>query len=563
MLSLKKKPDDRVSSKELVNRWKARITNSEFARHPQENNWQRWLAIVDDNLWLGRKMSTGEEPTQVNLLKSTIMQVLPHVLLEPPVIDIRSYAADTDSMEIAFIYERVAEYLDKQLDLFDEFKLAAYDAFLLGNGILKIGYWGDVGIGTQPWGSGLTVANRSAMVDYSSLFEIYPDFSAKRWKNLGYVIQQSFMHIDEIKSNDGYKKRMRDKLEPTATADKVYAFQPPNATDNEEYVLLQEVNDFRGSRTLVLSPNLDDALYEGPQLYGINPYENLSFWPRPRNVWGDSISQSIEAHIKELSETSTYLSKRVALEGLLKIFVAAGSFSDEEVKRLKNKENEVFQVAGDLSNSVHVVDFGLSKAQYSFGVHSAFLLERIRELSGVTQQELGIHESGVETKFEANMLKEASSVRNAMRKRLFSRFASSVITKLLYVVSLEYPPVQIAQMAGLGSEYAWLIEKAGPFDASKYEVRYGMTAANSRQERIQKLMIFRDLVGPNVNPIMMAKMVTDALDFEFTNELMVYQMLAQGGQGGAGGQPAMQAAQGVAQTRVAGGQQQQSAGALS
>ena len=40
--------------------------------------------------------------------------------------------------------------------------------------------------------------------------------------------------------------------------------------------------------------------------------------------------------------------------------------------------------------------------------------------------------------------------------------------------------------------------------------------------------MFQQLVGPYINPVVMAKMVTDAIDFDFAEELMVYNALGIG-----------------------------------
>jgi hypothetical protein len=271
------------------------------------------------------------------------------------------------------------------------------------------------------------------------------------------------------------------------------------------------------------------------------------------------MTQSIEKHVKELSEVQTYMNRTVAKEAILHVLINSAMITPEAQQKLEDGKDGYVPVIsdGDLSHAVHVLDYGTNSSQYSFQVARQELLETIRSISGVAASQRGWHEPGVETAEEARMLEAAGDVRNTMRKRAFSRFASRTISKLLYIITLEYPPERIAAMAGIGPEYAPLIAAAGPFDATKFVVDYGMTAANSRQERLQKLMIFKSMVGDYLNPAVLARMTADVLDFDFTDELMVYQALGMNSNQGTSNIPTGNAALGIARSRMAPSGQQQ------
>lgn len=554
----KRKSDEDLSKPDVLERWKRRFKNTELKRKKEERNWARYASIMDDNLWHDQSLSDGSEPSQVNELKACIMSILPYIMLEPPVIDIRAYN-ETD-VQLAAIYENVAKYVDRQYDLFTEFMYACYDALLYGNGIFKLGYWDDVLIDKPLWGSGTTQAfgaTKAAYAKQTPLIEIFPDFHARRWSEQRFLIHQIPMHIDDILDNPAYNRKSARKLSPTYSADEVFDFESaPNIDVEHEYVKIQEVHDFRLGRVGIMAEGLDEWLYFDAEPYNIVPYENLTFWPRPKSVWGDSLTQSIEKHIKELSEMTTYMSRTVAKEALLKVLYNPAMIG-ENLARLEDKSDSFVPVLGDdLAKALHVVDYGTAQSQYAFHMGIAQLEERIRGISGVTAQQRGSHEAGVETAVEANMLQSASDVRNTMRQRMFSRFASRSISKLLYVITLEYPAERIAEMAGLDSSWAWMIRAAGPFDATKFNVDYGMTAVNARQERLQKLVMFKNLVGDYLNPVVLAKMAADILDFDFVDEMMVYQALGMGGAQGSSNTQVQNSAEAVAGTRVDGGSPQ-------
>jgi len=365
------------------------------------------------------------------------------------------------------------------------------------------------------------------------------------------------MHIDDILDNPAYKKKASRKLSPTYSADEVFDFESsPNIDVEHEYVKIQEVHDFRLGRVGIMAEGLNEWLYYDDEPYNIVPYENLTFWPRPKSVWGDSLTQSIEKHVKELSETMTYMNRTVAKEALLKVLYNPAMIG-ENLARMEDKSDSFIPVLGDdLSKALHVVDYGTAQSQYAFHMSLTQIREMIRSVSGVTAQQRGWHEEGVETAVEANMLQSAADVRNTMRQRMFSRFASRSISKLLYIITLEYPAERIAEMAGLDSSWAWMIRAAGTFDATKFNVDYGMTAVNARQERLQKLVMFKNLVGDYLNPVVIAKMAADILDFDFVDEMMVYQALGMNGTQGSSSTPVQNAAGAVAGTRVDGGSPQ-------
>ena len=547
-----------------LEKWQARFKNCAQLRRNEALNWDRYDSIMDDNLWRsGTMRDSNKEPSQVNELKVCIMAILPYIILEPPVIEIRSHSAAMHDLQMASIYEKVAEYIDSKYDLFTEFMYACYDALLYGNGIFKMGYWDDVLIDKPLWGSGLSEAfgtTRAAYAKQTPLTEIYPHYQARRWNEMRYLIHQIPMHIDDVLDNPAYNRTAARKLVPTYSAEQLYGSSESESNTissldlDKEFVKIQEVHDFRRGKVMIMAEGLNQWLYNDAEPYNIVPFENLMFWPRPKSVWGDSLTQSIEKHIKELSETNEYASRTVAKEAMLKVLFNPAMIGEVPQKKLENISDEYVPVLtgqGPLSDAIHVVDYGTGQSQYAFHIRQVELQEYIRGISGVTAQQRGTHEEGVETAVEANMLQSASDVRNTMRQRMFAKFASRVISKLLYIVTLEYPPEKIAQMAGIDSSYAWTISAAGAFDATKFRVDYGMTAINSRQERFQKLMMFKNIVGENfVNPASLAKMAADILDFDLSDEMMVYQALGQGQGPGSSSAPVQNAAQAVAGTRI-------------
>ena len=537
-----------LSERDQLEYWSHKFENAKHFREPMDNKWKRWARMIDDEIW-----GNNDKIAQVNELKSVIFTILPFIILEPPVIEIRAY--NIRDVEMAAIWERVATYVDRQYDQFSEFIWCVYSALLYGSGIAKLSYWDDILIERPTWGSGVTEpfgVNRAAYAVNNSITEIYPDVRAERWETQRYLIQTNFLHIDDVLDNQGYNKKAKSQVKPTYAAEKM-DFSLPHVEQESEYVKVYEIHDFRNGKVMIMSDNNDKWLYNDVEPYGIVPYEHLAFMNRPKAVWGDSISQTIEGHVKAISENLQFMNDAVGKEGILKVLLKLGEWQETDIAKLNTNKDEIIPIISDnLDNALKVVDYNTAKKDFIFEQSMNSLREIIRSVTGVTQQERGVHEAGVETKFEASMLKTASDVRNQMRKRMFSRFASRSISKLLYLISREYSGARIAQMAGLDEQWGYNIQT--PFDATKFEVDYGMTAANSRSERLQNLMLFKNLVGDYANPVILGKMAAEAMNFDFVSEMMVLGSIGAGGGGvpaGAGG-----AAAGVINSRLSPNQSQ-------
>lgn len=539
-------------AKEELEKWRAFLKLARHKRMAQEANWARWAYIMDDNLWRGGRLPDNTEPLEVNELKSNIFAILPNIILEQPVIDVKAHSME--DVQLAFIYERLAEYIDRHYGLFEEFLYAVYDALLYGNGLMKLGYWPDAQIGNYTWGVGFGQYKSSAYAKHLSLFEVYPDYRHRKWSEQRCFIHESPMHIDDVQNNPMYEKRVTNKIKPMLSADRVFEFDLNVEQLKNEYVGVQEVHDYTTGEIMVMAEGANDWLYRGPEPHIDirSPFENLEFMPRPRVLWGDSISQAIEEHCKELSETLTYMSRAVAREGVIKVLMAAAQWDSEAIDELKLPKDSFVEVSPPLKDAYEVMDTKSAGKGYVFQTAINALQEIIRSTTGVTMQEQGRHEPGVETLGEMQVLKVASGVKNSMRQRRFSRFASRVIGKLLYIVTTTYPPERMAAMAGLDEIWGRTIE---PFDPARFVVDYGSTAMNSRNDRWNKIQAFVSLFGQFLNPAVMVKLGADAMDFDFTDELMVLNATGQGA-GGAGQQPAgmAEAAVPVARSRLTAGQ---------
>jgi len=246
-----------------------------------------------------------------------------------------------------------------------------------------------------------------------------------------------------------------------------------------------------------------------------------------------SLAQRVEEHAIAISKAYYYLLAHTKKSGITKLLIEAASMNPEATKKLKSElDFEVVPVDG-VSQGNPVQELKLTGATQDWYNNFALIDSVIRHASGVTQQERGKHESGVRTAFEIARLQESSDARNQHRVKKLNVFISDVMSKMLRIASENMHPGKIAEFVGLPQEYAFMIK---PFDRVKLQVKFGSTALEARNEKLNRVMNFVQLVsatGLQVNPQAFTELVSDALGLELQEK----NMLMQAQQGGSNPRP--------------------------
>jgi len=530
------------TEKETYQSWREIYGFCVQSRQNIERKWRRWYNIADDNLWAGSKNTDGSEAIEVNELGSIIETIIPNIILYPGKIEVR--AIQDEDIYKAVIFEYIAKYILTHYNIKQQFMKCVYDTLVLGDSLTKVGYWLLPLVQDAQWRAGLSGATtESAFALHTPLFEFYPDYHVSDWSLQRFFIHEVWKHIDEFIDNDLYDQKQVDKLKPSATERDV--FDPTNNTlsNKREYVKVQEVHNLVKSEMMIMAyhHNAETFLMQGIETYPLIPFEHLSFFPRPMNIWGTAISQRIEKHLISLSRYHSGLDSVLRKLAVFKIMFDSTKVKPDVIKLLKNAEDVVLPVVGPPQGVVETVDLGISGKQFVFDQAINIKETTIRSMSGVTQQEMGVAETGVDTAFEVNTLKKASDIKNQMRLTLFESFATRILEKLMYIVSVEYTPDRIAKMTGI-DEFI-ISDLLEPYDPGRYLVEYGQTAANSNIERMNKLQwLMQSPLAQAINPAWALQIASDALGFEYTDNMILPGVTLQSG---AGQQQGATAPQGV------------------
>lgn len=525
------------------NDWITAIKYSRSGRMAIEACWRRWYNITDDFLWGNKKMSTGDAPIQVNMMQSLLQSIIPNVTFQGGKVELRAFGMD--DVIGAAIWEKAAKHLVLKQNLADEFEMVVFNALVLGDGLMKIGHHTLPLLSEPQWNAGLASERGAQPLSVFGmewpLFEFLPDYSVDRWKRQRFFIHELDKHIDEVKDNPAYVKKQVDKVEPTRRANDIFYLDHTNKVDKKkDYVAIQEVHDLINARVMVIAEGsgADSYLYNEPEPFNMIPMERLSFFPRPMNVFGKGITQSIERHLLSISKIHTYMEKTARNEALVNVILDAARWPKESIKELEKSKDSFIALTGDPAGSYDIMQFGAASKNFVFDQILGLKKQEIREEAGAGRQQQGMHEVGVRTATESMLLEGNADVINKWRARKFSEFASRVLEKMLFIVSVTYPPERIAKMVGYPVQaIAPFLE---PYDPSKYILKYGEAAIMDRAERQQKFMAFVQMFGQVLNPAMAVQVAADIFDLEYSDEMLVPGQLMGGGGGqqAGGGEPA-------------------------
>lgn len=540
-------PRKNLTQKQLYDAWTRNIKRARSGRRAMESKWRRWYNIVDDAMWGRGHLADGSHAIQVNVLHSILQGVIPAITFGEGKVESR--AINNEDIYRAAIYEGIGRHHVRKSGLQDQFLSTVFDALVLGDGLTKVGYHTLPLLGEPQWNSG--IASEQGPRPFTTygmnmpMFEYLPDFAASQWNRQRFFIHELDKHIDEVKENPLYEKKQVAKIKPSRRSEDIFYIGEIDKEDKKkDYVALQEVHDLVEAKVYILAENqgTDGFLYQDVEQFGMIPVERLSFFPRPMNVFGKGITQSIEKHMVSLSKMHTYMENRVKKESLIKMLINIAGMKPEARKQLENSNDAVIPITGDPQNMVEVVNYGAAASNFVFERAMSIKKGEIREIAGAGRQQMGIHETGVRTATESQNLQVNADSVNAWRSKRFNDFAARVIEKMIFITTVTQTPEAIAKMVGYPVHLVipWL----EPYDPSRYITTYGGAALQDQAERREKFMAFMQLFGQALNPAMAIQIAADVFDIEYTDKLLVPGLGlggAVGGQGqlaGGGGEPA-------------------------
>jgi len=365
---------------------------------------------------------------------------------------------------------------------------------------------------------------------YVSPKKVLWDYRVTDWDNKRWFAEEIIKPTEEVKRSNLYSNTRNLKGNLSSIQDITGVKRKLVKEYEGDLVLLVEKHDLENRKIITVAEGHNKILRKDDD-YGMEVYTPLAFAPtRPKRFWGKSLAQSIEEHVIRLSNIHYYMDSHSKRGGLTKVLVDSQMFSAAALKKLRsNKDFEIIPVDGLAQGNTPAMGLKFDQVGMDWYANLNIIKKTIRELSGVTEQERGTHEAGVETAYEVARLFESSEGRNRFRMLMLNEFTSSVMEKVLRIASSYFNPAKICDMVGLPTEWSFMLL---PYDKMRLSVKFGSTALEARKEQLNRVMLFFQIasqLGMQLNPQAVLAMVSKALGLELQESLLLT-----GGAGGAG-----------------------------
>lgn len=522
----------------LVKEWEEELMFAEAARKPYLAHWQYWEEVYDDNLWAtadfkkrGRRSKQNQTETfypQVNELETIVLSILPKIHFYEPVFEIRPVYSDLIWRFSAAVWELYASVLYDILGMHDSIGECALDTLLLGGGVHKTGLWYEVEsseytLGDETAGGSNIRGEIELLSGDVSPRSLLWDYRVKKWKDKRWLAEEIIKPLDEVKKSPMYKNTTGLVGTLTSTRGIEGVRRKDLRNRKGDLVRLYEIHDFANSQIITIADDHPKVLRKDSD-YGEELYDQLTFTPtRPQRVWGKSIVQSIEEHVIRLSKYMYYLDSHMMRGGLSKVLFDPARITKDGQALLENKKDfQLVPVEGLAETAADPVrEVKYSNVGYDWFANVNLVQDVIRLLSGVTQQERGRHEAGVETAFEVAKLSEASATRNQDRIKRINKYVSNIMAKVLKLASDSVHPSKILSQVGLPTEWSFMLQG---FSKMKLSVKFGSTALEARQQMLSRVAMLGQIAGAAgipLNPQGYMELVTEALGIEFNEKQLL------------------------------------------
>jgi len=524
---------------EKLNKWVAEISIARTIREDYVRNWNYYEQMYDDNLWglaTGRfenvrrrsRINSYDMIPQVNIIQPIIESVLSKVHVFSPAFQVQSVFNDPRQRFAALAWESYADILYELLDINSSSEEIIIDGLLLGSGVSKIGYAGDFDSEAYTLGDSSikepVIFSDNVFMEDVEIQNLLVDFRVKRWGDKRWIAEEIVKPVDEVKDNDLYSntKNLQATIHPSKDIPGIARKDINRADKERDLVRLVEIHNLKEGKIITIADGHNRILREDDD-YGYDVYNQLTFSnSRPRRVWGKSVTQTVEEHSVSLSKIYYHLLSHSKRTGITKILVEASALTPAAIRQLESvKDVEIVPVDG-VSQGSPVQELKFSGPSGDFYANFQLVDSIIRQSSGVTQQDRGKHEPGVRTAFEAGLLEEGSDDKNNRRIKKLNEFTASVMSNILRIASDNIPIAKIAEAIGLPAQFARLIT---PFDQMSLKVKFGSTAAQAQQQKLNRVMTFTQIatqLGLQINPQVVMEMMSDALGLElWENNLLI------------------------------------------
>jgi hypothetical protein len=515
----------------LYAKWRDRIHKHRELIKPRIAEWKANLALYRQEFPENSKVKPESDAIYINHYFNLVRTIIPSIYFKNP--EVLCDPRNGTPPEFAKVKEQLINYQLERIHFDMEARRVVFDAFTAGYGVMKFGFGSALERPVQITDElslddtlGLTptqeeefhdsrVTNDDPFALRTPPQNFFPDPLASTLHDARWVIHRIIKPMDQLKESSRYPKSLTtnvqgisldpeesDLLSTTSlgTRSDLHDFEPT--------VPLYEIWDRENMRLMVMDEwNMRNGgsqfIYNEPWPYKLEdfPFEVLVFNYDPESpqgipdmrIWYNPITamnllRSMQfRHVKRFNR---------------KFLVQHGSITGGALDQLISDEDgavvDVNVAGGDVRGAAGLLEAGpLSSDNYNL---AGMLKDDLMSSAGTTEGRRGVSER-TKTATEAGIQEQNAQLRDSDRLYLVSKFVEGGCKKVLALDQQFLVPSYADFVVGSDLLGIWEVSRKEVLECSvSTRVRVGSSAFMSREVRVQRLLDFAKIIGPQVDP---------------------------------------------------------------
>ncbi len=478
------KPSTIISGSKALQHWKDEIKLGIRYRqmYGKSKKWKAYKNMLR-GFW-----QKGVVP--VNIMHAIAASLIPQVYFRNPRVGVNPKRPGL-AMH-ARVWERIDNYLIKELWLKNEMKSGILDCYYAGRGPGIIGY--DTEFGFNPsfmvddemktrLGTDASLTNfnkKGDRIEYQDnvkpgmpwYLRCNPEdfvvpWGTRRWEEARWFGFRFMRMVRDMQEDPKYKHTASlkgiysSKMEGSAEGSPNSKMDLEKESTGRKWVECFQIHDKRSGRVMVLSLDHDKFLrdeFDYLQVEGL-PAHVLGFNEDPDHFWWTPDARLIEVQQEEINDIRT-MAKKHRKVGLLKGLYDKGALKKEELAKFLDGDPKAFAgidvgVGGDIRKIIALVQ---SHVPPDLSVAAREVREDVRETVGFSRNQMGAFEapSGRRTAHEAEIVRAASMIRIDERRDAMADHLEKIVRSLNQLVAENWTAERVIDIVGDDGARYWI-----------------------------------------------------------------------------------------------------------
>jgi hypothetical protein len=512
-------------------------------RQPYEDQWKKFYKLYrsyrDSTIYPFK--SNLFVPYVFSIVETVVPKMLGTIFNTRPLISVQ--ARQGASENLAKVMERLLEYQldDERLEFFSKILEFFKECTIYGTSFLKV---------IPKFGDDELVSFNYIDVEPIDLFNIFPDYRAKSIRRMKYIIQLSYVDLDELKTlqDQGFYKNVKDVEAYIASDVYVDEYKRTRLTDTgrlDEYgfdtnrKIIEVLEYWDKDKIYTIGAKKVILKEEDNPFDGLLPFIMARYVPVQHEIYGIGIPEISEDLQEELNTVRNQRMDNVNL--IINRMFIANKYADIDMSSLVSYPGNVI-LTNDI-NAIEALDTrDVTKSAY---MEEEIIKHDIDNATGEFMYMRGAPPERRETATGIVRLQQAATARFDTVIKMLEFTVIRHISKMFLWLDYQFLPKEELYKI-LGPEDSTALSADAfyqqPLDVMLKQYNFqpmGSSTTAIREVRIQQVMqaykLFQN--DPMINQMELKKMVLDVLDIKNQSKLLQPPPSTPEAAGEGGGQP--------------------------